>query len=108
MYKLIGVGGSVRGKSFDIGENSIIVGRSDKASIRLNYEGISKNHFKITNLDGTLMLEDLGSANGTFINEKLVKNQYLKLGDLVSVPGAIFQVIKQKSQKINDEINDAN
>jgi hypothetical protein len=96
MFKLVGVGGAVRGKSYDIGEGSLILGRSEAANIRLNYEGISKNHFKISNMNGSLILEDLGSSNGTFLNEKLIKTQYLKIGDVVSVPGAIFRVVKGK------------
>ena len=96
MYKLVGVGGVVRGKSFDLNEGSVIVGRNESATIRLNYDGISKNHFKVSNMNGTLVLEDLDSSNGTFLNEKLVKNQYLKVGDIVSVPGAIFRIVKQK------------
>ncbi len=96
MYKLVGVGGVVRGKSFDLNEGSVIVGRNESATIRLNYDGISKNHFKVSNMNGTLVLEDLDSSNGTFLNEKLVKNQYLKVGDIVSIPGAIFRIVKQK------------
>lgn len=102
MFKLVGVGGAVRGKNFEISDGAFIVGRSDSAQIKLNYEGISKSHFKITNTNGSLILEDMGSANGTFINEKLVKTQYLKTGDLISVPGAIFKLIKYRSPKGHD------
>lgn len=114
MFKLVGVGGAVRGKSFDIGEGSIVVGRSEAASVRLNYDGISKSHFKISNNNGSLILEDLGSSNGTFLNEKMVKSQYLKVGDIVSVPGAIFRIVKQKreasisNQLDHDEANSNN
>ncbi len=104
MFKLIGVGGAVRGKNYDISEGSFIVGRSDNAQIKLNYDGISKAHFKISNTNGSLILEDMGSANGTFINEKLIKTQYLKAGDLISVPGAIFKLVKYKPGK-NSEGN---
>lgn len=108
MYKLIGVGGSIRGKMFEIHDGETIVGRGEGSNIKLNYDGISKKHFKITNLNGSLILEDLGSSNGTFINEKMVKNQYLKPGDLVSVPGAIFQVIRRRGQEQKEELVEDN
>lgn len=107
MYKLIGVGGSVRGKMYEVHSGETIVGRGDVANIKLNYDGISKKHFKITNVDGALILEDMGSSNGTFINEKLVRNQYLKPGDLISVPGAIFQLIKRKGSENKAHNDDA-
>lgn len=96
MYKLLGVGGSVRGKSFDLNEGITLLGRNSLAQIQLNYDGISKTHFRISNNNGSLILEDMGSSNGTFVNEKLVKTQYLKVGDIVSVPGAIFKLVKYK------------
>ena len=100
----MGVGGIIRGKKFDLIDGKNIVGRSPSAQIQLPYEGISKRHFLITIINNALILEDQGSSNGTFVNEKLVKQKYLELGDVISVPGAIFRLIKVRRSNIDVEV----
>lgn len=106
MYRLVGVGGAVRGKSYELAEGVSLVGRGDNTQIKLNIDGISKLHFKIINTNGSLILEDSNSANGTFVNEKLCKYQYIKAGDVISVPGAIFKLVKYKTPVHKDSGSD--
>ncbi|MGZ6340520.1 MAG: protein kinase domain-containing protein, partial [Candidatus Limnocylindrales bacterium] len=55
---------------------------------------ISRRHAYVSRgLDDRLMIEDLGSANGTFVNgERLVATRTLDLGDLVRVGKTVLQV----------------
>jgi pSer/pThr/pTyr-binding forkhead associated (FHA) protein len=57
-------------------KKSIIVGRGKDCDIVLNTEGISRQHIRIDeDQDGNFTITDLGSSNGTFINdEKLEAN----------------------------------
>lgn len=61
--------------SYPVLDNAVIVGRSREAGaqIALSYNpSISKKHCKITIANGRYYVEDLGSANGTYINGERV------------------------------------
>jgi hypothetical protein len=100
MFKLVGVGGRLRGQEFILEEGENIVGRGVEANIQLNIEGISKKHLRITVNQDTIFLEDLGSSNGTFVNGKIIKKVTAKNGDKLALPNVIFQVVYVEEKKI--------
>jgi hypothetical protein len=55
-----------RGRNEDVG---ITVGRDTDADIRLKDTGVSKRHARIKFKGDKILLRDLGSTNGTFINQ---------------------------------------
>ncbi len=60
------------GKAFNLNGPIIVVGRStsqNKADIELNDEVVSRRHVEILLKDGKYWLKDLGSTNGTMLNE---------------------------------------
>jgi diguanylate cyclase (GGDEF)-like protein len=61
----------------------LIIGRAASATVRLNDDGISRRHCRIMMVSGQLMIEDLGSANGTLVNGELIQQQPLKEGDKI-------------------------
>ena len=72
-YKVViqDINDKMRVFSYPLIDNSVIVGRSSEAGaqIALNYNNsISKKHCKISNINGRFFVEDLGSANGTWVN----------------------------------------
>jgi putative peptide zinc metalloprotease protein len=48
------------------------IGRGDGNIIRLNKDGISRNHARIVMVDGAPALEDVGSTYGTFIDSRKI------------------------------------
>lgn len=60
------------------GEN--LIGRDPACSIVLNVSGVSRHHAKITVKGEEFVLEDLGSKNGTWLNDERVGSE-LSLGD---------------------------
>jgi pSer/pThr/pTyr-binding forkhead associated (FHA) protein len=100
MYKLVAVGGKLRGKEFVLQEGENKLGRGMDADHQIQVNGVSKHHFSITVNGDTCFLEDLGSSNGTFVNGKLVKSATIKNKDKVAVPNVIFQVVFVKEKKI--------
>lgn len=93
MFKLVVVGGKLRGKEFVLNEGENKVGRNSDADISLQIEGISKNHLKITVNGETAFAEDMGSSNGTLVNGKIIKRMTLQEGDKIVLPNLIFQVV---------------
>lgn len=101
MYKLVVVGGKLRGKEYILkpGENTL--GRDSSCDIHFAVDGVSKRHFSFTvSEEDTAILEDLGSANGTFLNGRIVKKTPVKTGDKIGLPNAILQVVYVKEKKI--------
>ncbi|MBF0359811.1 MAG: FHA domain-containing protein [Oligoflexia bacterium] len=117
MFKLVVVGGKLRGKEFPLVEGENVVGRDGSCKVQLPLEGVSKNHLKITVTQDAAFLEDLGSANGTIVNKKIVKKMTIKNGDQIALPNVIMQlvyvvekkvIIKKKVVKQNDKSDEDN
>ena len=100
MYKLVVVGGKLRGQEYPLknGDNSL--GRDSACDIHFQTEGVSKKHLSVTLTDDVIYIQDLGSANGTFVNGKLIKRATLKAGDKVGLPNAILQLVYVKEKKV--------
>lgn len=65
------------GKSYQLCEGTTLVGRSSRCDIQIsNDTKISKEHAKfIQQANGRFRLMDMGSTNGTFVNEKRVRGE---------------------------------
>jgi two-component system cell cycle response regulator len=77
--------GSNLGRMFRVEKGEVILGRSTNAQIRLEDDGISRNHARVTMRGEELWIEDLGSQNGTFINGEKVAEKALQDGDKIQV-----------------------
>ncbi|MBS1118051.1 MAG: diguanylate cyclase [Deltaproteobacteria bacterium] len=79
--------GALTGQVFTLAHGKTVFGRSPEAHIRIVDDGISRKHAQITHHE-TLMLEDLGSRNGTFVNgERITISTPLKEGDKIQLGG---------------------
>jgi pSer/pThr/pTyr-binding forkhead associated (FHA) protein len=63
----------------------ITIGRGPDNSIAIDNLAVSNCHAQITSEQGRLVIEDLDSLNGTFVNNQRVKRAALKNGDVVMV-----------------------
>jgi pSer/pThr/pTyr-binding forkhead associated (FHA) protein len=100
MYKIVAVGGKLRGQEFILKDGENIIGRSSDVDYPLAVEGVSKRHMSITVNGDTAFIEDLGSSNGTFVNGKLIKKMTVKNQDKIALPNVIFQLVHVKEKKI--------
>ena len=62
---------------------SVMVGRDRTCSIVLSHPAVSRRHARITLTGSAWVLEDLKSANGTYVNNTRVERAKLKAGDVV-------------------------
>jgi hypothetical protein len=82
--------GHSAGMEYDIGEGAVL-GRGDQAEIRLEDPFASSRHARLVRQGGIVVLEDLGSTNGTYLNEELVSGpQPLHAGDRVRIGDSEF------------------
>ena len=64
----------------------VTMGRGSRCDIVLDdSSGVSRLHAQILMADGEVMLEDMGSRNGTFVNSKIVKRRTLRPGDRIAI-----------------------
>ena len=88
--------GTHEGKLIQIKDEKFLIGRGDSCQLRPKSESISRKHCAIVQKDGRLLLVDLKSRNGTFINEKQVspdKAKILKNGDRLRCGQLEFEVL---------------
>ena len=75
--------------------DSLSVGRGNDNDVVLGSKQVSRNHALLSVLNGKLYVKDLGSSNGTFINDDRVednKSKHLKADDTVGFASFAFKV----------------
>lgn len=73
--------GGANNKSWPI-QGTMVVGRATDCDISITYDRMSRKHAELKELGGALHVRDLGSANGTFVNDQRVNGEVrLKAGD---------------------------
>ena len=85
--------GHTPGMEYEIGDGAVL-GRGDQAEIRLDDPFASGRHARLTRQGPVVVLEDLGSTNGTYLNEELVGGpQPLHQGDRVRIGDSEFTFV---------------
>ncbi len=64
---------------------TVVIGREEGLGLRLEAEGVSRRHARITHGDGQYRIIDLGSKNGTFVNWEPVDVAPLRVGDRIDI-----------------------
>ncbi|HMF43243.1 MAG TPA: GGDEF domain-containing protein [Polyangia bacterium] len=83
-YLVVLAGASV-GEMYKVEGDKTVIGRGQKAQIRLFDDGISREHAQLIIKGDRIILEDLGSTNGTFCNGLKVDKRELVDGDKILV-----------------------
>jgi len=82
------------GERVDV-ESYVTVGRSNDCELPLSDTYLSSRHARFTMDAGDLLVEDLGSTNGTYVNQELIDDRtLLQRGDIVQVGGVLFEVVR--------------
>lgn len=109
---LLVVGGELNGSIFNLPPGETEVGRNPDCTISLDFHGVSRRHFTITVTESDVTVTDLGSANGTYLNnQKLTEPTVLKRADVIKI-GAIAMKFLPKGDperltydKLHEEAN---
>ena len=82
---LVVLSGSNVGEMYRIEKDQVVIGRGDKVDLRLVDDGISREHVRLSKEEGRIVLQDLGSTNGTYCNGQRVERQPLSEGDKILI-----------------------
>ncbi|WP_428263927.1 diguanylate cyclase [Haliangium sp.] len=90
---LVVIYGQDLGKKYQLDQPEVIIGRSSGVGIQIEQEAVSRQHCQLSNRAEGVMVRDLGSTNGTYVNDRLVEQQPLRDGDLLKVGRCIFKFL---------------
>ena len=91
-FMLRGVSGATFGKIFPL-TGVTVIGRNPECDISIPTDEVSRRHAELRPSQDGVMVEDLGSANGTFVNDRRVTRELLKHGDELRFDQLRFQLI---------------
>ena len=78
--------GATPGKVWTLGKGNGVIGRSSRAQVHLEEDGVSREHARLTSTaEGFVSVVDLGSTNGTYVNGGRVDVAILREGDRIDV-----------------------
>jgi len=90
---LVVINGSDLGKRYPLTRRSTVIGRSSKTDVQIEEDSISRNHAMIMNRGDRYLLKDLGSTNGTYVNDRPIDELDLRDGDLLKIGRTIFKFL---------------
>ena len=67
-----------------------LIGRREGCDIRIPIASVSREHCELRVEEGKLMVRDMGSSNGTYVNRQRIQEQEVNAGDLIAVGPAVF------------------
>lgn len=93
-HRLVCLTGTSKGESYVLSGNRIVIGRGDKADIKLNDIKASREHAEVAKVGENWVATDLGSQNGIIVNDKKVTQMQLNEGDKLIVGQTVFKFAK--------------
>ena len=87
------IAGTQIGRRIPLADDSITMGRSDEATIMIRDTAVSRLHLKIEHepQSGVYVVNDLGSTNGTVLNDKKTLKGVLSEGDKIAIGRTILR-----------------
>jgi two-component system, cell cycle response regulator len=91
---LVQIHGPELGKRYVLDDEELTIGRDVKNHIVVDLDNVSRRHARISLRQGRHFVSDLGSTNGTYLNdEEVLEEMPLRTGDFVKVGGSIFKFL---------------
>jgi pSer/pThr/pTyr-binding forkhead associated (FHA) protein len=96
--KLVVLGGKHPGQVIAVHGPEFLVGRAPECKLRPNSDMVSRRHCVITITEGRATIRDLGSRNGTIVNEKKIVGEHeFRTGDKLKIGPLEFEVLLSTS-----------
>ena len=91
MPKLLIKTGEKKGQSYILTDRVVPIGRDSSNTITLPDRRVSRRHASISPHGAEWLIHDLGSANGTLVNNRPVHRQVLRPGDEIRLGGTVLE-----------------
>lgn len=90
-WALVADSGPEKGQIIPV-KDKITIGRALECDLSILEPGLSRHHAELSLVDDELVLTDLNSSNGTFVNGEKIQEQHLKEGDVMQFDKVRFVV----------------
>ncbi|WP_309891377.1 GGDEF domain-containing protein [Archangium sp.] len=91
---IVQIHGPELGKKYALQEYEFTIGREEGNHIVVDLDNVSRRHAMIIRRQGRVFVKDLGSTNGTYLNDaEVTQETLLRSGDLIKVGGSIFKFL---------------
>ena len=91
---LVEIYGQQIGRKLLLTQGELIVGRSQKADIQIEQESVSRQHARFRVQANGITVEDMGSTNGTYVNDQPAKPDALSCGDQIKIGRTIYKFLE--------------
>lgn len=91
-WKLVANGSWLAGQEFPIFEEGTILGRGKTCDVTIPGTHLSRTHAELAVKGNQLLVKDLSSANGTFINDERITVATAKAGDILRIDVYSFRI----------------
>lgn len=116
--KLVMFKSSGQRKDFPLESANTVIGRGENCDLRVPLLSVSRRHAQLTLEGDMLSVKDLGSSNGTYVNNQRVTEQQLEAGDRLVIGPIVFTVqidgepqqikpVKTRGQKMAEQASSA-
>lgn len=92
MFVLRGMTGGAFGRSYAL-SHPVTVGRAPECDIYMDASGLSRLHARLVPAEDGVLVEDLNSSNGTFVNDCRIHRHKLRIGDEISFDRVRFRLV---------------
>jgi pSer/pThr/pTyr-binding forkhead associated (FHA) protein len=83
--RLIALSSVEHDRKLALNGHSVVLGRCPEADVRIDDRWVSRRHCELVESDGMLVVRDLGSTHGTFVNGRQVTEARLRPEDKLTV-----------------------
>lgn len=90
-----------RDGAVDLRTEPVYIGRAVECAVRTDDAMVSRRHSLLTWVDGHYWIEDLGSSNGTHVNDVRVQRQALHHNDVVRCGSLWLRYVEQAAQPVS-------
>lgn len=112
MPRLLVIKGADQGKHFDLDADRVTIGRDTHSDIRLHDTEVSRRHAEFFGDGEVYRIRDVGSVNGTFVNNQPIEGDYLlqpgdriKLGQTILVYSSNRAADQEEQDDLADQIS---
>ncbi len=85
--------GGEMGRRFELNADEVVLGRGSDCDVQIDRDSVSRRHARVFRVNGQWTVEDLGSTNGTYVNDLPVQRSPLHDSNFLKVGAAIFKFL---------------
>ena len=89
--RLVVIAGPEIGRNIELAEKPVFIGRAEDVTLRVDSDAVSRRHAVVQRVLNSWVVADLGSTNGTYVNDVRVTTKELHEGDRIRIGKVVLK-----------------